>query len=231
MRSGDWRTVTTAIAARVRPHGLDLIHPFTVTWFNAAVEPARRLPDCGRADALGILVGNTRGLWGPFLAARRADPALRASADPIERYVEARLTPVVAGLGVRSALRWAHDPPPRLAIQRLADVTGLAPLSPAGLNVHPVYGPWFALRAVVVLDLAGPAGDPPATALACEDCVHTCMPLFERARAAQLGQTGIDDTWPLWLAVRDACPIGRAHRYDEAQIRYHYARDRSVLSP
>ena len=230
MRSGDWRTVTAAIAARARPHGLDLVHPFTVAWFNATVEPALRLPDCGRSDALGILIGNTRALWVPFLAACRADAGLRASADPIERYVETRLTPVVTGLGACSALRWAHDPPPRLAIQRLADATGLAPLSPVGLNVHPVYGPWFALRAAVVLDLAGPAGDPPSPPLPCPDCVHTCVPLFERARAAQVGQTGIDDTWPLWLAVRDACPVGRTYRYDEAQIRYHYARDRSVLS-
>jgi methylmalonic aciduria homocystinuria type C protein len=55
------------------------------------------------------------------------------------------------------------------------------------------------------------------------------MPPFERARDAQVGREGISDTWPLWLAVRDACPIGRAHRYDDAQIRYHYARDRSAL--
>jgi methylmalonic aciduria homocystinuria type C protein len=231
MRPGDWRTVTAAIAARLAAHGLDLVHPFAVAWFNAGVEPALRLRDCGRGDALGILVGNTRALWTPFRAACAADPALRAAADPIERYVEARLTPVVAELGVGSAVRWAHDPPPRLAIQRLAAATGLAPLSPVGLNVHPVYGPWFALRAAVVLDLAGPAGDPPPTALACEDCVHTCVPLFERARAAQVGRASIADTWPLWLAVRDACPVGRSYRYDEAQIRYHYARDRSVLSP
>jgi methylmalonic aciduria homocystinuria type C protein len=55
------------------------------------------------------------------------------------------------------------------------------------------------------------------------------MPLFERASAAQAGRDGIGDTWPLWLAVRDACPVGRAHRYCEDQIRYHYAGDRTAL--
>lgn len=226
---GDWQAVTAAIAAALRPHGFDIVHPFAVRWLDAVVEPAQRPPDLGRDDALGVLVGNTRALWPPFLAACAADAALGAAADPIERYAETRVAPVIAGLPVRGALRWAHDPPPRLAIQRLADLTGLAPLSPVGLNVHPVHGPWFALRAAAVLDVAGPAGDPPATPLPCPDCVHTCVPSFERARVAQEGKQGIADTWPLWLAVRDACPVGRAHRYDEAQIRYHYARDRSAL--
>lgn len=231
MRAGDdWGTLAAAVARRLRPHGLDLVHPFAVAWFNAAVEPAQRLPDLGRGDALGLLIGNTRALWAPFLAAGRADAALRDAADPIDRYAETRVAPAVAALGVRSALRWAHASAPRLAIQRLADVSGLAPLSPVGLNVHPVYGPWFALRAAAVLDVAGPAGAAPAAALPCPDCPRTCVPAFERARAAQAGRLGIAATWRLWLAVRDACPIGRAFRYDEAQIRYHYARDRAVLA-
>jgi hypothetical protein len=29
--------------------------------------------------------------------------------------------------------------------------------------------------------------------------------------------------------MREACPTGRAHRYGEAQIRYHYLKDRAVL--
>jgi methylmalonic aciduria homocystinuria type C protein len=229
MPSGDdWRAMAAAIAQQLAPRGLDLVHPFPVAACNARVDGAQRLHDLGRPDALGVLIGNTRALWAPFVAACDADAALRASADPVERYVEACVTPVLAALAVRRAVRWAHDPPPRLAIQRLADVTGLAPLSAVGLNVHPVYGPWLALRAAVVLDVAGPA-ELPVAAPPCSDCTRRCGPLFERARAAQRGHVGIAGTWPLWLAVRDACPVGRAHRYDEAQIRYHYARNRSAL--
>lgn len=225
----DWQAVTAALAARLAPHGLDLVHPFAVRWFNAGVAAAQYLPDHGRADGLGILIGNTRALWEPFRLACRAEPALRQSSDPIERYVEVCITPAVSALAVPAAIRWAHDPPPRLPIQRLADVTGLAPLSAVGLNVHPIYGPWFALRAAVTLDMPGPAGDAPRSVPTCPDCARTCMPAFERARAAQAGKDGISETWPLWLAVRDACPVGRAYRYSDEQIRYHYARDRSVL--
>ncbi|MBX3024249.1 hypothetical protein KF840_04985 [bacterium] len=226
MRAGeDWRSLTTALAARLRPHGLDIVHPFAAAGPDTA---AASLPDLGRGDPLGLLIGNTRALWAPFVAAWRKDAALRAAADPLERYVEAAVLPALAALGVRHAVRWAHDPPPRLAIQGLADRAGLAPLSPVGLNVHPVYGPWFALRAAAVLDIAGPAAAPPLSP-PCAHCAATCAPAFARARAAQQGRDDIGATWPLWLAVRDACPIGRVHRYGEAQIRYHYARDRTAL--
>ena len=30
--------------------------------------------------------------------------------------------------------------------------------------------------------------------------------------------------------IRDACPKGHEHRYGDDQIRYHYAKDRAVLS-
>ncbi|HTU60663.1 MAG TPA: hypothetical protein VMF89_19560, partial [Polyangiales bacterium] len=32
-----------------------------------------------------------------------------------------------------------------------------------------------------------------------------------------------------WIGIRDACPHGRDYRYSEAQLRYHYAKDRTAL--
>jgi methylmalonic aciduria homocystinuria type C protein len=40
-----------------------------------------------------------------------------------------------------------------------------------------------------------------------------------------------DDDWRSWLAVRDACPVGRSARYAEEQIAYHYTKDPSHLPP
>jgi len=33
------------------------------------------------------------------------------------------------------------------------------------------------------------------------------------------------EEWRAWLAVRDACPLGRAHRYTEPQVLYHYTHE------
>lgn len=226
-----WQEVTDAVSAGAAPAGFDLVQPFQVGWYNAAVDAAYRLPDFARPRALGILIGNTRALWPRLLAAVRDDTALGAAADPVDRYTIERILGVLQPLAPRWEVRWAHGRPPRrVAMQRLAHVSGLAHLSRSVLNVHPVYGPWIALRAAVVVDTDGPPGAPRDPPSPCPDCAHACVPRFERAaaalRARGLDQPGLGDTWRLWLAVRDACPVGREHRYGEDQIAYHYGADR-----
>jgi methylmalonic aciduria homocystinuria type C protein len=130
-------------------------------------------------------------------------------------------------------VRWAHDVPPRrVAMQRLTHLSGLAFLSVTNLTVHPVYGPWFALRAAAVVDVDGPPA-PAEPSDPCTGCEMRCVPAFRRALAAVQGaptQARIATRWPLWLAVRDACAVGKEHRYADDQIRYHYAKDRRVLA-
>jgi methylmalonic aciduria homocystinuria type C protein len=232
---GDDTQIPARVAARCAVAGLDLVHPFCVAWFNDGAAASERLPDFGRTDALALLIGNTRGLWPRFLDAWRHDPGLRAEANPIECYTTRVVSAALAELPLRWRVRWAHAPAPhRPPMQRLAHRAGLAHLAPCALNVHAVYGPWIALRAVVVLDTPGPAGSPPDPANPCPDCATACLPAFARAAAALRDDPGaafgLGDTWRLWLAVRDACPIGRDHRYSDAQIAYHYRNDRRVLA-
>lgn len=229
-----WQALAEPIAGRCRSRGLDLVVPFAVGWYNEAVEPPQRLPDLGRASALGLLVGNTRALWPTFVAALRQNPARLESEDPLDAYVEDALCQALAPLPHRWTVRWAHATAPApIAIQRLAEVAGLAWTAPSRLAVHPGYGPWIALRAAAVLDVDGPPGAPPRLARPCTDCERACGPAFGRAvveTAAQAsGASGLGATWATWLAVRDTCPVGRAYRYDDEQIRYHYTKDRTVL--
>jgi hypothetical protein len=98
-------------------------------------------------------------------------------------------------------------------------------LAPSHLCVHAEFGPWIALRAAVVLDAPG-GGSTPAEPTC--DCPSGCLPALERALAAGEPTNGdeLRDHWTLWLAMRDACPRGRAHRYGDEQIRYHYVGER-----
>jgi methylmalonic aciduria homocystinuria type C protein len=60
------------------------------------------------------------------------------------------------------------------------------------------------------------------------------LPAFERALTTLDGAPGeanLRAHWQTWLAWRDACPVGRAHRYTEAQIRYHYLREPGFGGP
>jgi methylmalonic aciduria homocystinuria type C protein len=101
----------------------------------------------------------------------------------------------------------------------------MAWLAPSHMCVHPTFGPWMALRAAIVIDVEGP---PPRAPIAppC-DCATGCQAALDRALAARARESlsELRERWKLWLAVRDACPVGRAHRYDDDQIRYHYAGD------
>jgi hypothetical protein len=53
-------------------------------------------------------------------------------------------------------------------------------------------------------------------------CDAPCHDALARALATP-------NDWRAWLAVRDACPIGRDYRYDDDQLRYHYTKDRAAL--
>lgn len=225
-----YRDLVETVSGALAPAGLDLVQPLSVAWYNAAVEAAYALPDFGRAHALGIVVGNTRAMWPRFLAARAADTALRASADPIDVYAAHAIETTAARLALATEIRLASDPPPWLvSMQRLADVSGLAPLSPSYLNVHPIYGPWIGLRGVIVVDTEGPAERSEPAPRPC-DCTATCLPLFRAAMATpHAGTADIAASWTHWIAVRDACPVGRAHRYSDQQLRYHYLKDRAIL--
>ena len=190
---------------RLAERGYDIAHAFDA--HAAAREPGWEL--LANGPRVGILIGNTRALWEPFLAAKRDEP------DPLDRYTE------------RSIAEAFGDAPAYfthveyggafLSFSRLAAATGLGALAPSHLVIHPIYGPWFALRAVVLVD-----GEPPVRAPIAKPC--TCGDACSRALAKALPS----ESWEDWLAVRDACAL-RTHRYSVVQLRYHYTKawDRS----
>ncbi len=186
--------------ARLADAGFDLAHAFDA--HATAREPGwERLANGPR---LGVLIGNTRALWPRFCAARRDEP------DPLDRYTERSLTHAYPSATIYFAHR-TYDGA-FLPFSRLATATGLGALAPSHLVIHPIYGPWIALRALVVLD-----GEPPLRAPA--PIAQPCR--CEAACAAALVAARDTADWRAWLAVRDACSL-RTHRYDEDQIAFHY---------
>jgi len=190
----DLATATSSLAAA----GFDIVHPF-------ATEGRFATP-----HRLGLLVGNSRALWPSFVAAMR-DPALAAHPHPLDHYTEQTLTQAFPGRPILFGHR-RYDGA-FVPLQQLAVATGLGAMAPNHLVIHPRFGPWFALRAVVLVD-----GDPPTSELVAKPC--SCGTACPRALEAALASSG-PETWRAWLAVRDACSL-RSERYSEDQIRYHY---------
>jgi hypothetical protein len=203
--------------ARLAAAGFDLAHAFDAA--AAAREPGLELLAEEPDARLGILVGNTRALWPRFTAAL-ARPALAADPHPLERYTEETIDAALPGARIYYGHRRYRGA--FLPLQRLAVATGLGALAPSQLVIHPVFGPWLALRAVIVTR-GTPPPPPPPIEQPCR-CGAACAEALARARAAGGPEAGAaSGAWRAWLAVRDACTL-RGHRYSDDQILYHYTR-------
>jgi methylmalonic aciduria homocystinuria type C protein len=225
--------IVECISARCAEHGLDLSASCAAEDYDAEVAPEHRLPDVGRRRALAIVIGNTRALW-PHVRDAVAAGESHSVDEHVARVVGRAVDEAVVKFApqTRFEIRFAHEAPPRrIAIQRLAHVARLAYLAPSHLCVHPTFGPWMALRAAIVIDVEGPSRLPQLQRPC--DCASGCQPALQRAIAAgpPRDEKELRQRWELWLAVRDACPVGRAHRYSDEQIRYHYAGQHPALEP
>lgn len=227
------RALYTHIVQRLEERGFDLCCPFVVK--NSA-EFGLDFECFDLPEALGIVVGNTRAVWPHFQSFLTRAPHV---AHPFHLFVEQSVAEATVlshrELGVTSPHRvyysHRHDYPRSngdrgpIPMQRIASRSALAVLGPANLNVHEAYGPWISLRAVIVLgsppldDLPHPI---PAAEEPCKSCLgRPCVPALESALAHELGDA--EPRWRRWLAVRDACPVGQAHRFSDEQIAFHYA--------
>ncbi|MBA3819798.1 MAG: hypothetical protein H0X17_12955 [Deltaproteobacteria bacterium] len=197
--------------ARLAEAGFDLVHAFATNADAVARDP--RFAALAGGRTLGLLVGNTRALWPRFTAARR-DPTLAADPDPLDRYTEHIIDAAFPAARIFYGHRTYGGT--YVPLQHLAVATGLGAFAPSQLVIHPIHGPWFALRAVVlVADDGGSRPRPAPIAQPCR-CDTRCATALSVALAAP-------PTAAAGIAVRDGCTLNGS-RYSDEQIAFHYAR-------
>lgn len=235
-RPDDRDGAVETIVRRCAAAGLDLCARGTRAHYDGSVTAEHRIDAPAGFQGL-LVVGNSAALWPHFTAWLRASPARAVLEHPVDTYAAAVVDDAVARAGWPAETTWIHlRARPVLSAARLCTATGLAAESPARLAAHPTLGPWFSLRAAVVLE--GPGWEPPLPVRdgvappPCGGCSAPCKAALTQVLAGADGLPGADDVaerWRQWVRVRDACPVGVAHRYDDAQLRYHYTGDRQVL--
>ncbi len=219
--------------------GIDLVAPMQVGWYNRGEPPETRLPEPAGPNSLALVLANTRALWDPFRSSLRGHPLRMARINPLDRYVEASVEAALEGISPAPLIFYGHGRKGRtFSLQRAAAATSMVSMSPCHLVIHQEVGLWLGLRGVLIFDLPGPERPLSQTPSPCESCQEKpCLPGLERALGKKSGSKeqaapprSIRQRWEPWLAMRDACPVGRAFRYSDAQICYHYALDRLALA-
>ncbi|HEY7375056.1 MAG TPA: ferredoxin [Polyangia bacterium] len=179
------------------------------------------------------LVGSGGPAFFDAFAAARAEAADGAP-HPLDRYTkriaEAAVAEALGPLGVAHAVYFPFDwAEPRIPFQRLGRAAGLGGPGPLGLQIHPVYGPWWAYRALVVVDRELPAQPPIGDG--CAGCDAPCVGACPAAAVARAGfsvpachaRRLVAEPCRLSCAARIACVRGPAHRYTDGELAFHMA--------
>jgi hypothetical protein len=233
----------TALQRALVPHGLNLIGATTPDAYDAGVPAQHALGRLAPETRGVIVIGNGGGAFWAAFQAYCGDHAGHASTpDPLDaftRHVVEEAARPLAGPFVRFLypFRFPDDP---VSFMRLAECAGLGRLSLTGVLVHPVFGPWIALRAAILvpdeLNAARPAdGFDPCPTCTERACITACPagavgPAgwdIPRCAAHRLGER---DGCAGRCEARFDCVIGREHRYPADALAYHQGRARAPLA-
>ncbi|KAK9813724.1 hypothetical protein WJX73_005448 [Symbiochloris irregularis] len=261
----DYQTILRGVQDRLQRAGFDIVEPLCLGWYNEAVEDLQDsqipLNTAPGAQTLAVLVGNSKNMWTHLLEACRESPALLASQDPVDSYCERTIQAATSAEQRKTRIFYSHEEIAGggyVAMQRLADITGCAYNDNLShLSLHPRFGPWFALRALIVFDGVKYTGQRKPrlpnpmcrqTASYVKTAVRTARTpsLAERSSSQELaeGLRQSEDAdqdaevmaevmrrrWRKWVAVRDAPSPGHPWRYPEDMITYHYTSNKGVLA-
>jgi hypothetical protein len=208
--------------------GLNVWLPLEAAAFDAAVGPLRLESLLAGARGAAIAGSGGRAFFERFAASPEAGDGGR---NPLDRYtarvISAATSDALAGTGVRHAVGYPFGADPVIPFQRLGRAAGLGGPGPLALQIHPVFGPWWAYRALIVVDRAvDPA---PAPGDACAGCPAPCVAACP-GRAVSLGGFQIPACHAHRIAAaecrtscaaRIACIRGPEHRYSDEQLAFH----------
>jgi len=220
-----------ACEAALTAAGFNLRGALSAARFDALVPEAWRthalLPD---ACSAVVLASGGRALWRAF----RAAPECDGEADPLDRYTqrvarEAARALSAAGYATRALFAHERRGGGYADFVALGRAAGLGVGSRLGLLVHPRYGPWLSIRALLLTALAWPESAPLAGFDPCRDCPAPCAAVCpggavtpESFRVAACQRTRRHEpACRLRCEARRACILGPDHAYAEAAEAHH----------
>ena len=228
-----------SIIDALAPYGLNLIGTTTVTAYEALVPTQYHVASLLPEAKTLVVIGNGGGqFWEGFRSYYQKRPSyLQEHEHPLDDYtvevIEKTLTPILAQSGSAYCycypFRFWSEP---VSFMHIAQAAGLASPSILGVVIHPVYGPWMALRAAVLINQELHAEPVAAGFNPCPTCVErACM------AACPASAISTEKGWDIpgcvqhrlrvttdcvdYCRARFDCVYGREHRYPLDELQYH----------
>jgi hypothetical protein len=232
------REVLRSLRRRLDLEGLHVVLPLPGVMFDGAsvAVGGPRLDELLEGGRGAVLIGDG---GGEFFARFRATPAvtaqggktsLDAETDPLDAFTRTRVLAAVGeildpeGIGFAVFHPFVREPV-HLPFQRLGHAAGLPAPGPLGIQVHPVFGPWWAYRALVALTVV--VERETELEAACPSCACPCVnacavhraiaPSSEPAGGDRFVSPTCDDT----CGARRRCPVGVTYGYPDSQLAFH----------
>ena len=226
------------------PAGLNLIAAIPAVRYDT---PARTTM---RADAIDpqarsiILLANGGGdFWRAYKTHMAAHPGWAERADPLDDFTRTVVEDLIApAAGDCTAVYPFIAGGATLNFMELGKLAGMAGPSVLGVVVNPVYGPWIAFRAALLvaheIDEAGAAtGFDPCPTCVPRSCISAC-PAGAVTHPAGWNIPGCLTYRVEQQAVcaprchaRAACVIGPEYRYPDDELEYHQMRALRAMRP
>ena len=230
------------------PHGLNLVAATPVARYDDAVKEISRASAMDPIARSIVVIGNGGGaLWDALKSHAAKNPGWWNRENPLDDFtrevVERDLAAPLRASGLRCTTVYPFmSNSATLSFIDLGKVAGISGPSILGVTVHPVYGPWIAFRAALLLD---EELDAPGNALGFDPCpsctARTCIP------ACPAGAVSVESGWDIPKCLthrvevepdctprchaRAGCVLGPEHRYPDDELAYHQMRALRSMRP
>jgi epoxyqueuosine reductase QueG len=236
------------IARNAQRFGLNLIAALPAERYELAAAPAYRADNISPGCRSIVVIGNGGAdFWSTYKAHAAKTPGWLQRDNPLDDFtcevIEKQIVMPIQAEGVRCFTVYPFGSGgPTLNFMQLAMLAGLAAPSIIGVVVHPVFGPWIAFRAALLLDSEI---DHPGDAIGFDPC-PTCSSR-SCISACPAAAVSFPSGWniPKCLAhrveahpdcadrchARVACVLAPDRRYPDDELAYHQARALRVMGP
>ncbi|MEN0040798.1 MAG: hypothetical protein AAF764_05630 [Pseudomonadota bacterium] len=184
----------------------------------------------GEPGKRALLIGNIgSSLWPAF---SKSEEANDGQPDPMDRWTRAVVAPIASELKAEARYPFGE---PRWPFQTYAKAATGMNNSPLGLLIHPQYGLWTALRAILVFngDFDAPQHHVdwhPCDRCVEKPCLNTCPVDAFRPEGYDWQGCKAHVASPKGRAclnggclARRACPVGMEYAYDDEHQAFHMA--------